>query len=67
MKVSKALEDVWQWKEEVYQDIKGMTVQERMAYYRQAEKRLEERTGIKLQLTRVRRAGAKTTPARENS
>ena len=65
MKASKALEDVWRWKEEVYQDTKDMTVQERIAYYGQAEKRLEERTGMKLQLRRVRRAGARTTPAAE--
>lgn len=55
MKVSKALEQVWQWKEEVAREIEGMTAAERIAYFRQAEQRLAEKTGKKLDLPRAGR------------
>lgn len=55
MKYSKALTDVWQWKEEVYQATRGMTQEQRLAYFRDATKRLEEKTGKKLDLPRVSR------------
>ena len=54
MMVSKAMEDVWRWKEEVAKEIEGMSSQERMAYFRQAERRLVEKTGGgKLNLRRL--------------
>lgn len=55
MSVSKSMEAVWQWKEEIAQEIKGMTSQERIAYFRQAEQRLAEKTGKKLELPCVAR------------
>jgi hypothetical protein len=45
MKVSKMMEEVWRWKEEIAKEIEGMTSQERIAYFRQAEKQLAEKTG----------------------
>ncbi len=45
MSVSKMMEEVWRWKEEVAKEIEGMSSQERIAYYNQAEQRLAEKTG----------------------
>ena len=50
MKVSKALQQVWEWKQAVYEDIKDMDAAERLAYFHQAAQRLEEKTGRKLSL-----------------
>jgi hypothetical protein len=54
MSVSKMMEEVWRWKEEVAKEIEGMTSQERIAYFNQAEERLAEKTGGgKLNLRRL--------------
>jgi hypothetical protein len=54
MKVSKAMEEVWRWKEEIAKEIEGMTSQQRIAYYNQAEQKLAEKTGKeKLNLRRL--------------
>ena len=53
MSVSKVMKEVWRWKEEVYQDTKNMTSAERIAYFRDASRRLEEKTGMKLDLPRA--------------
>ena len=54
MEVSKMMEEVWRWKEEVAKETEGMTTQELLAYYRQAEQRLAEKTGgERLNLRRV--------------
>ena len=50
MKVSKALERVWRWKQQVYQEIKDMTATQRVAYFKQAHRRLEAKTGLRLDL-----------------
>ena len=55
MSVSKSMEAVWQWKEEIAREIEGMTSQERIAYFHRAEQRLAEKTGKKLELPRVAR------------
>lgn len=57
MNVSKALQEVWRWKDEVRQEIDGMTREERLAYFKQATKRLEEKTGASLTLSRATRRG----------
>ena len=43
MKVSKALEEVWRWKDEVAQETKGMTVSQQFAYFRQAGDRFAKK------------------------
>ena len=55
MKVSNALEEVWRWKDEVAREIEGMTGAERVAYFREANRRLAEKTGKKLELPRASR------------
>jgi hypothetical protein len=39
------MEEVWRWKEEVAKEVEGMSPQQRIAYYNQAEQRLAEKTG----------------------
>ena len=53
MKVSKTLQEVWRWKDEVAREIEGMTGAERVAYFREANRRLAEKTGKKLDLPRA--------------
>ena len=50
MPVSEALRRVWQWKEAVYQDVKDLTPEERIAYYRKAAEEFEQKTGGPLNL-----------------
>jgi hypothetical protein len=54
MSVSKMMEEVWKWKDEVAKEIEGMTSQERIAYFNQAEQQFAEKTGGgKLNLRRL--------------
>lgn len=55
MKANKAIQQVWRWKEEVYHEIKDMSASDRIAYFKGAARRLEERTGEKLGLRRAAR------------
>ena len=55
MSVSKMMKEVWRWKEEVARDTKDMSMSEQIAYFRQAEQRLAEKTGKKLDLPRAGR------------
>ena len=55
MKVSKAMEQVWRWKEEVYQDVKDMDQTQRLEYYRKAAEEMEARMGKKLPRPPARR------------
>ena len=55
MTVSKAMERVWEWRDAIHQETKDMTRAERIEYFRQARKRLEERTGRRLNLPSPRK------------
>ncbi len=55
MKVSKMMEEVWRWKDEVAKEIEGMSPSERIAYFHGAQQRLEEKTGKKLDLPQLAR------------
>ncbi len=65
MKVSKMMEEVWRWKDEVAKEIEGMSpseriayfhgAQQRIAYFHGAQQRLEEKTGKKLNLPQLAR------------
>jgi len=59
MKVSNALELVWRWKQQVYQDIKDMTSAQRVAYFQKAHRRLEAKTGLRLDLPHAARRRSK--------
>jgi hypothetical protein len=55
MPSNKIMNEVWRWKEEAARETKNMTAEELMAYYKNAEQRLAEKTGKKLELPRVTR------------
>jgi len=44
----KALRDVWEWKEAVYQDIKDMTVEEKLAYFHEGLELAAKTIGARL-------------------
>ena len=50
MKVSKALQDVWRWKDEVYQETKDLSGEELVAYFRAARERFERESGVRLRV-----------------
>ena len=54
MSASKTLEEVWRWKHKVYRDTKDMTDEEVIAYFRGSVRRIEAKTGIKLDLPRAK-------------
>lgn len=55
MPSEKIMTEVWRWKEEAARETKDMTAEELVAYYKNAEQRLAEKTGKKLELPRVAR------------
>jgi hypothetical protein len=55
MPTNKMMEEVWRWKEEVARHIEGMTVEQRIAYYRTGLQRFEEKVGKKIELRRLKR------------
>jgi len=61
MKESKAMEDVWRWKDAVCEDTRGMTEEQVIAFFRDAPGRLAEKTGFKLNLPRGRALRAVST------
>jgi hypothetical protein len=65
MPPSKMMEEVWRWKDEIAKETEGMTAEQLIAYFRQSEQRLLDKTGgKKLDLPRLsgprrqRRGGA---------
>ena len=45
-KVSKALKEVWEWKEAVYEETKHMTTRERLEYIRNEANQILEEEGM---------------------
>ena len=45
-KVSKALKEVWEWKESVYQETKDMTTKEGLEYIRNEANKILEEEGL---------------------
>ncbi len=48
MKVDKSLQEVWEWKEKVYEEMKGFSTEERMISFRKAKEEFCEKYGLKL-------------------
>jgi len=48
MKVDKSLQEVWDWKEKVYEETKGLSAEERIASFRKASENFCEKYGLKL-------------------
>ena len=53
MSVSKTLEEVWRWKEEVARDTEGMSVEEQTAFFRQARERLAKKIGREINVRQM--------------
>ena len=56
MAPSESLKQVWQWKATVHEKTKDMDTAERLAYFQDAERRVEEETGVSLNLPRKQRS-----------
>ena len=58
MKYDKSLEQVWEWKDAIYNEVKGLPVKEQIAYIKREAKKSASLMGI-----RVRKAVKKTALA----
>ena len=48
MKVSKSLQEVWDWKEQVYQETKGLSMKETIKNIKEGAEQLKKKYGLKL-------------------
>jgi hypothetical protein len=48
MNESKKLKEVWKWKDDVYEKTKGMTRDERIAFFNNALDNFTKKTGLKI-------------------
>ena len=48
MKVDKSLQEVWDWKEKVYEEMRGFSVKEKIASFRKASEDFCKKYGLKL-------------------
>ena len=48
MKVDKSLQEVWDWKEKVYEEMKGLSTKEKIASFRKASEDFFEKYRLKL-------------------
>ena len=48
MKVDKSLQEVWNWKDKVYEEIKGLYTKEKIASFRKTSEDFCEKYGLKL-------------------
>lgn len=47
MKVDKSLQEVWDWKEKVYEEMKGFSIEERATSFRKASEDFCKKYGLK--------------------
>ncbi len=52
MKIDKALEEVWAWKEKIYQETKDMTMEERVKIIKESAEKINQRYGLNLKIVR---------------
>ncbi len=48
MKYDKSLEQVWEWKEAIYNDVKGLPVKEQIAYIKREAKKAASLMGSRM-------------------
>ena len=48
MKVDKSLQEVWDWKEKVYEEMNGLSIEERIASFRKASEDFCKKYGLRL-------------------
>ena len=47
MKVDKSLQEVWDWKEKVYKELKGLSAKEKIACFRKTSEDFCKKYGLK--------------------
>lgn len=52
MKVNKSLQEVWDWKEKVYEEIKGLSNKEKIIRFRKASEEFFKKYGLKIKRLR---------------
>jgi len=50
MKTDKSLEEVWNWKEKIYQETKDMSMEERVKRIKENASRINQRYGLNLKI-----------------
>lgn len=53
MKIDKSLQEVWDWKDTVYEETKNMTVKERNAYSRKNLEALRKKYNLNLRKAKI--------------
>ena len=48
MKIDKSLEEVWEWKEKIYQETRNMSIEERVKKLKENALRINQRYGLNL-------------------
>lgn len=48
MKTDKSLEEVWKWKDKVYEETKSMSMEERVKKIKESAKKINEKYGLDL-------------------
>lgn len=55
MKIDKSLEEVWRWKEEIYQETKDMSMEERVKKIKENTIRISQKYGLDLKIVDIGR------------
>ena len=50
MKIDKALEEVWAWKEKIYKETKDMTMEDRVKIIKESAEKINQRYGLNLKI-----------------
>ncbi len=53
MKVDKSLQEVWDWKEKIYNQMRGLSAAEKMASFKKASEEFCKRYGVKFKKLQV--------------
>lgn len=48
MKIDKSLQEVWDWKEKVYEEMKGFSIEEKITSFRKTSEDFCKKYGLKL-------------------
>ena len=54
MKVDKSLQEVWDWKEKVYEEMKGLSIEERITSFKKASEDFCKKYGLKLKKQKLK-------------
>jgi len=53
MRIDRSLEEVWAWKEKIYQETKGMTMEERVRRIKENASRINQKYGLDLKTVSI--------------